>query len=142
MNNDISIISRIRKLDLPEGQYMVTGSAILELLGIRPAQDIDLLVSPELFKELQEKRGWHIHPKYPTSIDNDDQTAGAKQSLDFMRQNYTLKEALPLAYLHDGIPFGSLELLVDAKTQLGREKDLKDIKLIQEYLAKKVQNSY
>lgn len=130
------IISKIKNLNLPEGQYMVMGSAILQVLGIRSANDVDLLVSPELFLELEEKRGWYVHPKYPTSLDNEDQTAGAKQSLDFMEQNYTLKEALPSAYWYKGIPFGSLEMLVDAKTQLGREKDLKDIQLIREYLSK------
>jgi hypothetical protein len=136
-NEDVSdLISKINKLDLLEGQYMVTGSAILQLLGIRPAQDIDLLVSPELFTELKIKRGWHVNPKYATSLDNADNTGGAKQSLDFMKQNYTLKEALPLAYWYEGIPFMSLEMLVDAKTQLGREKDLRDIQLIQEYLSK------
>ncbi len=138
MNNEnvSDIISKINKFDLPKGHYMVCGSAILQLLDIRPAQDIDLLVSPQLFAELREKRGWHVHPKYATSLDNADNTGGAKQSLDFMKQNYTLKKALPLAYWHEGIPFMSLEMLVDAKTQLGREKDLKDIKLIQEYLSK------
>jgi predicted nucleic acid-binding protein len=138
MTDADNIILRVKKLDLPEGQYMVTGSAILQILGIRAAQDIDLLVSPELFKELKEKRGWPVHPKYPSSIDNEDKTAGAKQSLDFMKQNYTLDEALKLAYWYEGIPFMGLELLIDAKTQLGREKDLKDIELIKEYLAKKI----
>lgn len=113
---------------------MVSGSAILQLLGIRQAEDIDLLVSPELFLELQEKRGWHVHPKYPTSIDNIDRTAGAKQSMNFMKQNYTLKEVLPFAYWHENIPFMNLEILLDAKTQLGREKDLRDIELIKKYL--------
>lgn len=137
MNKNIEdIISKIKKLNLPDGHYMVMGSAILQILGIRQAQDIDLLVSPELFVELKEKRGWHIHPKYPTSLDNAEKTAGAKQSLDFMRQNYTLKGALPTAYWCEGIPFENLEMLVDAKTQLGREKDLIDIKLIQDYLLK------
>ena len=116
---------------------MVCGSALLQLFGIRSAQDIDSLVFPELFTELRDNRGWHVHPKYPTTIDSPDKTAGAKQSLDFMKQNYTLKQALPLAYWHENIPFMSFDMLIDAKTQLGREKDLKDIQLIKEYLSAK-----
>ncbi len=114
---------------------MVCGSAILELFGIRNAEDIDLLVSPELFAELESIRGWIRNPKYPTGIDSLDQKAGAKQSLDFMKENYNLEELLPNAYLHDGIHFMSLEMLMEAKIQLGREKDLQDIKLIAEYLS-------
>lgn len=113
---------------------MICGSSLLQLLGIRSAKDIDILVSPELYIELRDKKGWKVHPKYPTCIENEEHTAGAKQSLDFMNQNYTLEEALPLAYWHEDIPFMSLEMLLDAKTQLGREKDLKDIQLIQDYL--------
>jgi hypothetical protein len=137
MDNNVSdVISKIKKLNLPEGQFMICGSAILQLFDIRPAQDIDILVSPELFIELKEKRGWHVHPKYPSSLDNEDKSAGAKQSLDFMKQNYTLEEALKLAYWYEEIPFMGLEMLIDAKTQLGREKDLKDIELIKKYLSK------
>lgn len=46
----VSLIERIKELRLPEGQFMVSGSGILDVLGIRSAEDIDLLVSPELFR--------------------------------------------------------------------------------------------
>jgi len=115
---------------------MICGSATLELLGIRPARDIDVLVSPELFEDLKNNRHWQISPKHATTIDEPEHRSGAKKSLDFMRQNYTLEEALKIAYWHEGIPFMSLEMLIDAKTQLGREKDFKDIELIQKYLNK------
>ena len=129
-------ITRVKALQLPEGQYMICGSAILELLGIRKAGDIDVLVSPELFVELETNRGWVRHPKYPTTIDDPHHTAGAKQSLDFMRENYSLEELLPKAYVQDGVPFMSLQTLKEAKEQLRREKDLRDIQLIDEYLSK------
>ena len=114
---------------------MVCGSAILDVLGIREAQDIDILVSPELFKKL-EQEGWQRHHKYPTTLEHPKGISGAKQTLDFMKENYSLDEALPLATFIDGIPFMSLEMLVNAKTQLGREKDLRDINLIENYLEK------
>ena len=115
---------------------MVCGSAILQILGIRPAQDIDLLVSPELFIELKEKRGWKTHPNYQTTIDSPNHDAGAKQTMDFMKQNYTLADILPTAYWYEDIPFMNLEMLIDAKTQLNREKDILDLNLIQKYLAR------
>lgn len=128
-------IERVKALDLPEGHYMVCGSAILELLGLRKAGDIDLLVSSELFEELESKRGWIRNPQYPTTLDMPDHSAGAKQSLDFMKEDYILSEMLPGAHLQDGIAFMSLTQLREAKVQLGREKDQKDIQLIDEYLA-------
>jgi len=112
---------------------MVCGSAILDVLGIRKAQDIDILVSPALFIEL-EKNGWKRSKRYPTTLEDPQGISGAKQTLDFMKENYSLEQALPLAIYIEGVPFMSLEMLVNAKTQLGREKDLIDIKLIKEYL--------
>ena len=126
-------ISRVTDLNLPAGEFMVCGSAILDVLGIRKAQDVDLLVSSTLFAEL-EKRGWKRHHKYPSTLEHPAGISGAKQTLDFMKENYSLEEALPLAVYIEGIPFMSLEMLVNAKTQLGREKDLVDIKLIEKYL--------
>ena len=38
-----NFISRVKELNLPEGEFMVCGSAILDVLGIRKAQDIDIL---------------------------------------------------------------------------------------------------
>lgn len=129
-------IERVRALGLPEGQYMVCGSAILELLGIRPAGDIDLLVSPELFKKLESEYGWIRNEKYPTSLETPEHLVGAKQSLDFMKENPSLQDMLPGAHIEEDIPFMSLDQLKEAKVQLGREKDLKDIQLIDEYLSK------
>lgn len=131
-------IERVKALDLPEGQYMVCGSAILELLGIRNAGDIDLLVTQELFEELESTRGWVRNPQYPTTLDTPDHSAGAKQSLDFMAENYTLADLLPGAHVEEGIAFMSLEQLKEAKIQLGREKDKKDLQLIEEYLVRQV----
>lgn len=127
-------ISRVKALNLPEEEFMVCGSAILDVLGIRKAQDVDLLVSSELFQKLESDDGWKRHSKYKTSLEHPEGISGAKQTLDFMKENYSLDEALPLATYIEGIPFMSLEMLINAKTQLGREKDLKDIKLIKKYL--------
>jgi predicted nucleotidyltransferase len=134
-------VSRVKKLNLPDGQFMVCGSAILDVLGIRKAQDVDILVSPELFEKLEKENGWQRHHKYTTTLEHPEGVSGAKQTLDFMRENYSLKEALPKATIIEGIPFMNLDMLINAKTQLGREKDIEDIKLIKKYLENKKQNS-
>ncbi len=127
-------ISRVKELNLPKGEFMVCGSAILDVLGIRKAQDVDVLVSPKLFEKLEREDGWQRHHKYTTTLEHPKGISGAKQTLDFMKENYSLEEALPLATYIEDIPFMSLDMLVNAKRQLGREKDLRDIILIEEYL--------
>jgi hypothetical protein len=84
---------------------------------------------------LEKEQGWKRINKYPTPLEHPFGIAEAKQTLDFMQENYSLQEALPLATIIDGIPFMGFEMLVNAKRQLAREKDLTDIDLIKKYLA-------
>lgn len=46
-----NIFERIKKFNLPEGQYAVFGSSLLDVFGIRPAADLDIIVTPELFEK-------------------------------------------------------------------------------------------
>lgn len=133
----MNIFKRIKELNLPKGEYMICGSSILEVFGIREAKDIDILVSPELFQKLEKEYGWIRHPKYTTCIEHPEHIAGAKENLDFMKENYNLYEALPSAEIINDIPFMSLPMLINAKKQMGREKDLKDIILIENYIKNK-----
>src|SRR3990167_8238356 len=52
----MSISDRVKQLNFPFGQYVVVGGA-MEAFGIRKAKDIDIVVTPALFKELR-KNGW------------------------------------------------------------------------------------
>ncbi|MEI6553674.1 MAG: hypothetical protein WCO09_03835 [bacterium] len=129
-------IQRVKALNLPTGEFYVCGSAIMDVLGIRKAEDIDILVSPRLYEKLEKEDGWKKHPKY-NILQDKDKICGAKVTLDFMKENYSLDEVLPLATIVEGIPFMGLEMLINAKRQMGREKDFADIKLIEEYLKNK-----
>lgn len=60
--NKKEIISKVQSLNLPRGSYVVFGSCPLAVLGIREANDIDLMVSKELFEDLK-KRGWQDRHK-------------------------------------------------------------------------------
>lgn len=55
--NTMNIFDRVKKFNLPLGQYAVFGSALLEVWGIRPAADLDIIATPELYEKLK-KDGW------------------------------------------------------------------------------------
>ncbi len=129
-----TIIERVKELNLPKDQFLVSGSGILDLLGIRKSDDIDLLVSPSLFENLKEKHGWSPHHTYKTTIVHPSKNVEAKYSLDFMKENYSLAQLLPHSYIKEGVHFLNLKVLKESKFQLGRKKDLSDIKLIDAYL--------
>jgi len=45
----MNIFERVKKLNLPLGEYVVIGGGILEALGIRNTNDVDIIVVPKLF---------------------------------------------------------------------------------------------
>ena len=56
----MEIISRIKSLNLPLGKYIVFGSAVMEVHGIRKAKDIDVIVDKDVYEELK-RSGWRRH---------------------------------------------------------------------------------
>lgn len=134
----MNIIEKIKELNLPSGQYVIVASSVLDVLGIRKAQDIDIAVTKNLFQKMRQTGEWKEIEKY-------DKIFLEKEGFDIIPQldweNYTTttEEAISSALVIEGIPFMNLNELIKFKTALGREKDFKDIELIKEYSAKKLE---
>ncbi len=129
-----TLLGQLKKLDLPEGQYIVVGSGPLAAKGIRESHDFDILVTWDLWTKLKQK--------YPLSktepVENID--LGDIQILGhgsmFRRENIaTIDEIMSTAEIIDGVKFLNLKLLKQFKLDEGREKDLKDVELIDNYIA-------
>ena len=60
----MNIIQKIKELDLMPGQYVVIGSGILGVLGIRESNDIDIVVLPSQHEKLRETGEWEEYIKY------------------------------------------------------------------------------
>ena len=139
----MEILQKIKNLNLPEKRFVVMGGAVLELKGIRKSNDIDIIVEKDLFETLKESANWKYKKEFGSlgqvwveSLEN-----GGGVSLyhliygggdiDFFRNNSENVEVF------DGIYFVSLSNLLKVKsTSWNREKDKKDVELIQEYLRK------
>lgn len=131
-NINLSIINKVKALNLPLGEYVVAGAGILEALNIRETNDIDLAVIPYLHRKLRESGEWEEEEKYGKIFLKRDKIDVIPQ-LDWEEYNTTTEEAIKTSTIIDGIPFMNLDELCKFKTALGREKDFRDIKLIREY---------
>jgi hypothetical protein len=131
--NKEEIIRKIKELKLPEGEYIVFGSGPLAVNGIRETNDIDLLLSQNLFKQLKTS-GWKekVFPSGDIFITYEECEGGSDWK--YGSYNPTLEELLKTADYFDGVPFANLEEVIKWKTEFGREKDLKDVELIKKYL--------
>ena len=127
------IIARMKKLNLPTGSYVLFGSCPLALAGIREANDIDLLVSGELFAELK-KAGWQERRKSADDIPLVHDIFAAHENWDFSLYSPTLRHLLASASVKDGIPFASLPEVRKWKVASGHAKHLADVALIDAYM--------
>lgn len=131
------LITKVKSLHLPKGQYIVYGAAPLAVYGIREARDIDMYVSPELYKDLEAK-GWKKVQKGEKDEPVVFEDFEAHPTWDFSPYAPTLEELLSRATEYEGIDFASLEDVRKWKEASGRPKDLVDLKLIDDFIEKNV----
>lgn len=118
----ISKMDRITALKLKPTDFVVIGGAVLELLGIRETNDVDLVVSSTVYERLRNK-GWKEF------VHDDGKRLLTRHGYRIMQQWMGLKlsDLQAGAITVDGVSLMSLDELVDCKTRLGRKKDLEDV---------------
>ena len=129
---------KVKALNLPLDQIIVIGSGILDQLGIRPASDIDLAASSDLMKKLSEESDdWSKKFGYNQRFYfvKDDGSAEVWDGWDFDGQTVSYDDLLDYAVEYDGVRFVDLEFLRKWKSWRGREKDVRDVELIDEWRA-------
>lgn len=132
----MTIFERVRALELPEREYAVFGSGLLEALGIRRAKDVDLIVTPSLYGRLRE-HGWHeVRGENATTLNRDGVEAALPS--EYVPASAGIDE--PEALLHDtldieGISFVRPEYLIACKRGYNRPKHLEDVEMLERYLA-------
>jgi hypothetical protein len=143
--NRHEIVEKVKSLNLPTGAYLVVGGGVMAVHGLRSTNDIDIVVVPSLFEELQ-KRGWKLDETY--------QAKWGTQRLkrdnieihpDFLFDDNTPEDLTKLigqGEIIDGVAFQPPSHLlkvksIKANSRTAREKDIQDIASLESYLAKK-----
>ena len=131
----MKIIEDIKKLNLPTGKYSVVGGSAMAGRGIRETGDIDLILTEDLYEELK-KGGWAEKEKRPGYFHIYKDEAEATKNFNHIEGlNLKVEDVIKNSEIIDGVPFMSLDDLVKLKQTMGREKDLRDIELIKDYLS-------
>jgi catechol 2,3-dioxygenase-like lactoylglutathione lyase family enzyme len=134
----VDIFEKIRQLNLPNGSYVVVGGAVLQAHGIREANDIDILVTPKIYKQFK-MNGW---PEQETGTDRwvlikDVFEVGKDWNFKKFGYRPKVKDLIKKSETINSIPFVRLEEILRWKRALGRPKDVPDILLIESYLMPK-----
>lgn len=136
----MNIVEDVKRLNLPLGEYVVIGSGILDVLGLRMAHDIDISVVPKLYQKFMDSKTWKEEIHYG-KIFLKKNNIEINPELSWSGYATTTQEAISSATVIDGVPFMNLQELRKFKKALGREKDIADIVLIDAYVAEKESRS-
>ena len=135
----IDIFKELKKLKFPNGEYLVVGGTMAGH-GIREAHDLDILVTPNLYQKLL-KQGYK-QCKCKQCL-NTSRLMLKKDKVDILPnlifKNYIgdTNKLIKNADIIKGYPFLKIIEFIKFKKELGRLKDLEDIKLMKKYLRKK-----
>jgi 8-oxo-dGTP pyrophosphatase MutT (NUDIX family) len=132
INNEL--FKRVKSLNLPIGEYAIFGSGPLGIRNLREIHDMDIIVSEKVYSQYKGKEGWEIR-----DIENDNGLVNEELAIEMWNDwgnGWDVDEAIKEAEIIEGLAFVKLEWLLKWKKYLNREKDLKDIEIIEKYLTK------
>ena len=145
-HKSMDIFKEVKKLEFPEGKYVVVGSGPMVAHQIRESHDIDIVVSQKIFDACKNSGVWEI---LPWTYEKPGQVYLKKDRIELYIDvncqdfNPTTKELIQRSQIVNGVPFASLGDTIRFKTEYAKSnkpKHLADITLIENYIKKQTQN--
>lgn len=130
MNNG-DLFQRVKELKMPIGRYALFGSAPLGIRGLRDCHDIDIIVTEDMWDEYKRKN-WETRtmPHGSQYLWNNE----IELWKDWKPGKWDIQKLIDEAEIIDRLPFVRLERVLEWKNLSGREKDLKDVEIIKNFL--------
>lgn len=129
---------RVKELGLPLDQIIIIGSGILDQLGIRRSTDIDVATGRAVLEKIARSGGWaeKLDKNQRQYLVKHDGSAEIWDGWEIDGRVVEYNELLDYAVEYDGVKFVSLDFLRRWKNWRGREKDIQDVRLIDEWRVK------
>lgn len=126
------LFQKVKELALPKGKYVLFGSAPLGIRNLRECGDIDIVVTQDIWDEYKARPEWQLgktHHGNPYLLN-----ARIELLKDWKPGVWDIKRLIEEAEIIDGLPFVTLEYVVKWKRLSGREKDMRDIAIVENFL--------
>ena len=129
----MNIYQKIKRLNLPKDKYVVGSGSALEGYGIRKSNDIDIVVTKDVYLNLK-KKGWKetIFPNGLTNLTKEQYEVMV--NFNYGKYHASTRHLIKSANIIKGVPFVNLKEIIKFKKEMSRDKDKEDIKLIENYL--------
>jgi len=131
-----NLFKELRASDLPVDEYIVVASGPLGIRNLRPMNDVDILVTEKLWHELEQS--------YERFTEHGATKLRLSPNVEAMYQGSfekpipgapTAAEQILGKEIIEGLPFQNIYTALEFKKKLPREKDKRDVELIETWLA-------
>jgi len=127
------LTDEIRELSLPKGSFAIFGSGPMAIRGLKEPNDIDLIVTKDVYELLKNKHGWD--EKIYNESEKHYLRKGRIEAWNMWGPgNWDIPRLIETAELIDGLPYVTLDNVLAWKRRNGRPKDAADIEKIEKYL--------
>jgi hypothetical protein len=123
------LLEELDILELPMGEYAISGSGPLAIRGIRDSKDLDILVTEELWNALTVK---YSH-KEAVSLRIGNIEVFCEKLFGENSVGPKVEEQIRAAETIQGYPFVNLETIKFYKRLGNRDKDKHDLQLIEQF---------
>ena len=121
-------LDELKNLNLPVGKFAIFGSGPMAVRGMRESHDLDVIVKKDVWEDLLEK--------YPECLQKNPvclKIGNAEVYNSWINLSVDIDELIDTAETIENFPFVKLEYVIEWKKKFGREKDIKDLELIEKY---------
>lgn len=127
------LFKEMENINLPTGNFAVFGSGPICVRGLRECRDLDVVVTEKVFNECLRNSDWELKKR-----NNNECLKNKNFEIELWKDwapgDHNIQELIKDSEFINGIPFVKLEYVLKWKKINNREKDLKDIKIIEDYL--------
>lgn len=123
------LFKELKELNLPKGKFAIFGSGPMVIRGLRESEDLDLIVTQDVFDEFKNRGDWNFEIRTCEEL----QKGNIEMCHEWGPGEWDIDKLINEAEIIDDLPFVRLEEVLKWKKIYNREKDIRDIELIESY---------
>ena len=134
MENFRNLIKKLKDLNISIGEYAIFGGGPMAAKNLRDSHDLDIIVSNKIWKEYRKKPEWKltkftINGKVREILENN----RIELSNGWGSGEWDINKLIKESEIIDGLPFVRLKEVLKWKKISNRDKDKKDIEILEKY---------